>query len=237
MSYRKLPTTCAQDQQSFKSFVKTSFITEIQERMKQLSLKEKNQERAKPVITPSTPNIAASSTIKRKTPPSRDIEDKDTDVAKRLHFSEQSPIEEETMKPDETTQEEQTKEDRILLKLETLQQSISDLQNDWKQHKDELHSLRSANSVLKRKITHLEQTNKGLSSRMKSIEDRLLECNVIFQGVSESTWESEEVLMEKIINIIAVLVNMENHADQLASTRNIPIDSVKRIGKYNSLRT
>ena len=220
-----------------KSFVKTSFVTEIQERTKQLSLKKKNQERAKPVTTPSTSILAASTTIKRKTPPSGDTEDKNTDVAKRLHFSEQSPVEEETMKPDETIQEEQTKEDRILLKLETLQQSINDLQNDWKLHKDELQNLRYANSVLKKKLTHLEQTNKGLSSRMKSIEDKLLEHNVIFQGISESTWESEEVLTEKVINIIAVLVNMENHADQLASARNIPIDSVKRIGKYNSLKT
>ena len=82
MSYRKLPTTCAQDQQSIKSFVKTSFVTEIQERTKQLSLKKKNQERAKPVTTPVTPNPIVGTTIKRKSPPSRDTEEKDTEVAK-----------------------------------------------------------------------------------------------------------------------------------------------------------
>ena len=97
-------------------------------------------------------------------------------------------------------------------------------------------TLKQENTSLESKVGKLEQANSKLSTWLKTLEDRLLEHNIVFQGVPESTWESEEVCREKIIDIISVFLAKEWHTDQIEAARNIPINLVRRIGSYNSMQ-
>ena len=62
----------------------------------------------------------------------------------------------------------------------------------------------------------------------------MLETNLVFQGVSELAWESEEICRENIINIIVILVNKPTTAECIDGARMILIDQVRRLGRYNS---
>ena len=86
------------------------------------------------------------------------------------------------------------------------------------------------------RVRKLEKKNTKLGNRLKHLEDKLLENNIVFQGIPESTWESEEVCKEKIIQVISVLLNRNTPAEKLEGARNIPINAVKRLSQYNSLR-
>ena len=220
----------------------TSSNSGVHERTKRLIADRKNQERGKRttstqerekrVETPPTQTIVNP---KRKTPPSLEKDDTD-EITKRLHFSDPSPTTNMSLNKDGDAKET-SKEDLILARLDNIQESITQLQLDWKQHTDELLSVKHENITLTQKVKKLEKLNSNLNYRVRKLEDKLLETNIVFQGVHETTWESEEICREKIVNIIATLVNKPTAAERMERARLIPIDQVRRLGRYNSLRT
>ena len=243
MSYRKLSSHRGPDQRNLLDFVSNNQLSAIQERTKHLdSLKKKFMKGGKQV-SPNTPKY----TPKRKTPPSAE----QVEIAKRLHF-ERSPSDEENMKtpekPKESVKEEEKKDivlnkrEQLMLKkiqemINPVKQGLEDLREEWTKHKEEMEVLVNENQELRRRINIVEKTNSELLNQIKWLEDKQLENRVIVQGIPESTWESEENCKEKIFVAISKLVNRNTYEERLTVARNIPLKNVRRIGRYNPMRT
>ena len=82
-----------------------------------------------------------------------------------------------------------------------------------------------------------EARNTKLEGRVKILESKLLENNIIIHGVKESSWELDSTRRELVTAAIASTVTIPDDDKKLEAARKIPIQSTKRLGKYNSLRS
>ena len=189
------------------------------------------------------------STPKRKTLLSRE-----EDPSKRLQFENNSLDESLTgeMNVDPKEQHEKGKassnkkmeleehEDRMLEKIQDMitpiEIGMKALQSEWSEHKEEMKKLQEDNQRLNFCLQQAEKHNRDLLNRIKAMEDRQVENNIIFNGIKESTWESTEVCKEKVFGVLSNLVNHEKAEERMNIARNIPIVQVKQIGTYNPLR-
>ena len=248
MSVKNSTVTKVLEQSSIKKFITRSPLSEIQERAKQRELSQKQQERVK-----QTTPLGSASKPKRKTPPS--IEE---DPSKRLHFEDISPpsglITVESTKMTDTSEqctnskqnsqqrsELEEHEERMLMKIKEMitpiELGMKSLYAEWNDHKEEIKRLQDDNQRLNQRLLHVEKSNRDLLGRIQQLEDQQVENNIMFSGVQESAWESNEVCKEKVVMILARLVKRERWEDQLKIAKNIPILEVKRIGRYSPLRT
>ena len=80
-----------------------------------------------------------------------------------------------------------------------------------------------------------EARNTKLEDRVKILENKLLENNIIMHGIKESSWELDSTRRELVTAAIASTVTIPDDDKKLEAARKIPIQSTKRLGKYNSL--
>ena len=111
------------------------------------------------------------------------------------------------------------------------------MEKQWSEHRNEITILRDENQQMKRRMKLVEQQNRNMHDRIKKLEDSKFERNVIFQGIRESTWESDENRREKVAVALTELVNRETYEECLGIARNIPISNIRRLGAYNPLKT
>ena len=112
--------------------------------------------------------------------------------------------------------------------------STSTHQQDTKM--SELVKVFNENVKLKTRIWEVERENKSLKNRLTHIEDKLLENNVIINGVREDAWETVTALKEKVINLIAYTVDAQDPDIQLEKACKAKIVKVVWIGSYSSKR-
>ena len=91
------------------------------------------------------------------------------------------------------------------LLIRPLQLSSDQLREEWKEHKEEV--VKSQSLKLTHQLKTEKKKNKALGKRVRWLEDKILENNVIIHGISEAAWESEEVCKEKVFCVLANLVN------------------------------
>ena len=173
-------------------------------------------------------------------------------MVKKLHFEEEkmSGQEEEvgaSPKP-QSINEEQMKEpteleslenrilDKIGKMLAPIQLSLNNLTTEWKEHKEEMRQMKTAQLKLEHELSKEKKKTRDLGRRVRWLEDKLLENNVVLCGIAETAWETEDVCKEKIINALANLVNRATWPEKLEVARLIPITLVRRVGIYNSMR-
>ena len=113
-----------------------------------------------------------------------------------------------------------------------LQASIKDLIEGLK----ECQLLKIENRELLSRVRKVETDNKNLCAKVQHLEDKLLEGNIIFQGIPESLWEPSSTTKEKVLTAIANTISGNGHEDKMNQARNIPIKDVTRLGKYTALR-
>ena len=195
---------------------------------------------------------------KNRTPPSLEK----VNIAKKLHFEEgkmsESPnrTEEDGFQTSNETFEENAEEKdkgpkkpltelerheiRILMKIEELllpiNTTLKELSTELREHKEEMKQIRSENYKLEYNLNKERKKNKALGRRIRWLEDKILENNVVMHGIMESSWESEDACKEKIFNVLANLVNRSTWQEKLDIARQIPITAVRRVGPYNSMR-
>ena len=92
------------------------------------------------------------------------------------------------------------------------------------------------NNDLQHKVNKVEQDNIKLNTKVQQLEDKLLEENLVFQGIPETLWETHNSTKEKIVLAISHIVSGENSVDRLNQARNIPIKDVSRLGRYFATR-
>ena len=117
-------------------------------------------------------------------------------------------------------------EERMLIKIKEMitpiELGMKSLQTEWKEHKEEIRRLQDDNQRLNQRLLYIEKSNRDLLDRIQQLEDQQVENNILFSGVQESIWESNEVCKEKIVMILARLVKRERWEDQLKIAKNIP---------------
>ena len=124
--------------------------------------------------------------------------------------------------------------------ISTLKTSIDlllEMKTAWENSLQDYNTLRTHNSDLTARLTKVELDNKQLNDRLQHLENKLLECNVVFQGVPDSVWEPMETTREKVLTAISYTISGDSQEQKMDQARNIPIKEVYRIGKYTAMRT
>ena len=124
--------------------------------------------------------------------------------------------------------------------LEPLKTDINSLvlsQREGGQQKTDVKNLHIEKERLNSKIKEVEEKNCKLEDRVKKLEDKLMESNLILHGIKESSWELDSTRNELVVNAIASTVHAENDSSKLEIARKIPITSTSCLGRYNPLRS
>ena len=124
--------------------------------------------------------------------------------------------------------------------IEPLQTSINSLvasQKDWVEQKKDIDALKIEKERLNQQVKTVKARNSNLENRLKVLEDKLMEINIIMHGIKESSWELDSTRRELVTSAIANTVTLLDDDKKLEAARKIPIHSTKRIGKYQSLRS
>ena len=110
-------------------------------------------------------------------------------------------------------------------------------QQDWEQQKSDVQLLHAEKDCLNIKIQEVEAKNTKLESRVKKLENCLMENNLIMHGVREGKWELDSTRNELVIQAISNTVEADTPSNKLEIARKIPITSTSRIRKYNPSRS
>ena len=117
-------------------------------------------------------------------------------------------------------------EERMLMKIKEMitpiELGMKSLYAEWNDHKEEIKQLQDDNQRLNQRLLHVEKSNRDLLGRIQQLKDQQVENNIMFSGVQESTWESNEVCKEKVVMILARLVKRERWEDQLKNRKKYP---------------
>ena len=119
-------------------------------------------------------------------------------------------------------------------KLKPLKQDMKSLlgiQDSMAIQQEEIASIKAENQELKTICSRMEIEQNQLKLRITKLEDRRLECNLIFNGIPETVWESDDELKEKIYSAMSTTVNLEDESKKLEQAKKVKITSVKRLGK------
>ena len=82
----------------------------------------------------------------------------------------------------------------------------------------------------------VEQENLTLKQKLVSIEDKLLENNLIISGVEESKLEEAGPRHEKLDIVLTKVLPGETEEEKLEKAKKLEIVSTARLGKYNPIR-
>ena len=103
-------------------------------------------------------------------------------------------------------------------------------------HDNEIKRLNTENSALRTQVSELQHDMTSIKTRLNQMENKFLECNLIFRGVDESHNETEEVIKDKIHRIISETFNYHDEQNRLAAARSCVIRRCKRLGRLNPHR-
>ena len=120
------------------------------------------------------------------------------------------------------------------LMLAPLKKEIKELKEDQKKMLDGEKLINE--TKIAKKFVQNEEKQKKLETRIGLLEDRLLEKNVIFQGIHEEEYEERADVKTKIVKAISTTMEGDDFNTKKTLAGNTSIDMVERIGKYNPLR-
>ena len=90
---------------------------------------------------------------------------------------------------------------------------------------------------MNQKMKLLTEKNDKLEMRVKHLEKKLLENNIIVHGIKESKWELDSTRHELVTQMLSATVTASTEEEKLQIARNIPISSTSRLGWYNSIHS
>ena len=89
------------------------------------------------------------------------------------------------------------------------------------------------NDRLKTKVDQLETFNMKLKNKPNRIEDKLLENNLLFFGISEKERETEYERYSVILDIISTIFVGPNYKTQVQQARQIQSKKLVHRGRYS----
>ena len=82
--------------------------------------------------------------------------------------------------------------------IRNILKSHNDLKNDLKADIMQMHQLKEDNIILTNRLQKVEAQNEELTKRVCTLEDRILQTNIIIHGIREGPWETEAIHQEKL---------------------------------------
>ena len=79
------------------------------------------------------------------------------------------------------------------------------------------------NVKLNNELTHIKSEMCNFQRKINQLEDRSLEQNLIFQGISETIPDDVEVRVDKIYNAISNTINRDTQEERLRLAREVEI--------------
>ena len=116
-----------------------------------------------------------------------------------------------------------------------LQKEINELKESQNSthHKNDMQDIIEENDRLKMKVDQLETFNMKLKNKLNRIEDKLLENNLLFFGISEKEGETEYERYSIILDIISTTFVGPNYKTQVQQARQIQIENLVHRGRYS----
>ena len=116
-----------------------------------------------------------------------------------------------------------------------LQNEINDLKttNQNAGSIEQWQQLREENDKLNMKVHQLELRNHKLQQKLNRIEDKLVDNNLLFFGISEMEGESEQDRYATVLEVISSTYIGQTHEIRMQQARCILIESLIRKGRFN----
>ena len=185
--------------------------------------------------TGDTPNSQTNKKVnQQKTPPTMDISTEKTDgtSSDSVQLSPELKLLETRL---------QSKFDHsINTALEPIQQQLSKLASTTDkvaQQQIEIQTLKQENNALKKIVTNLQGNYDELKTRLNKLENKSLECNLIFSGIPENRWENDDSRVNTLYRYIADTYEYGTPQEKFTQASSIVIERCKRLGPKDENRT
>ena len=119
--------------------------------------------------------------------------------------------------------------------LTTSLNSLVSQQTDWNQQRANVRELQEGTTKMTQKVRRLSEKNDILETRVKHLEQKLLENNIKVHGMKESKWELDSTHHKLVTQMLSSTVTASTEEEKLQITKNIPISSTSRVSRYNSM--
>ena len=123
--------------------------------------------------------------------------------------------------------------------LKPIQDSIDNilvLKTNMETQEGCITQLKYENSKLNNELNQIKTEMGYFQRKINQLEDRSLERNLIFQGISESLPDDEEARTEKIYQAISDTISRETPEERLQLAREVEIIRTRRLGKPDPSR-
>ena len=123
--------------------------------------------------------------------------------------------------------------------LKPIQESIDNIQKSSDlilQQESRIKQLTVENEQLLSEVKQVRCELKEFKERLLGLENKSLECNLIFRGVEEPLNETSESLKERLYWILADTIDNPNPAERLSAAKGCSIHYCRRLGKPNPTR-
>ena len=120
--------------------------------------------------------------------------------------------------------------------LKPIQESIDNIQKSSDlilQQESRIKQLTVENEQLLSEVKQVRCELKEFKERLSGLENKSLECNLIFRGVEEPLNETSESLKERLYWILADTIDNPNPAKRLSAAKGCSIRYCRRLGKPN----
>ena len=97
--------------------------------------------------------------------------------------------------------------------------------------------LKRENVRLNNELTHIKGEMYNFQMKINQLEDKSLERNLIFQGISETIPDDVEARVDKIYNVISNTISRDTQEERLQLAREVEIIKTRRLGKPDPTKT
>ena len=128
---------------------------------------------------------------------------------------------------------------RIKEALKPLQESIKTIEKSSDliiRQETGIKELTEENTNLHEEVKKVKMELTEFKERLFNLENKSLECNLIFRGVDEAVNETNNELKERIYWLLADTVDNPNAAERLTAAKSLGIIKCCRLGKINPVR-
>ena len=123
----------------------------------------------------------------------------------------------------------------ISAQLKPMERSLNNLNDKMELQRIEMQALHKENNILKTKLYKSKKTSRQLHERLKHMETRVLEKNVLIKGIPEIPWEPENTTWDKVLYEFSELMEGTQYSVRRSHAEKLSISHVERIGRYKSL--
>ena len=103
-------------------------------------------------------------------------------------------------------------------------------------HVEDVVKIKVEHARMEIRLNEVERENEALKTKLSDMEDMLLENSVVLSGIEEEKWEKPESRRELVNKELALLLPGDTPEIKLDKAREIRIEKMERIGRFNPIK-